>query len=344
MHLRRRTHAALLCALPALALAACQAETLPPSERDSTASAALSLGAEMPAHFDRVVPWGQGATELHLHPAGFEDPTRGPNAVAVAPGGAALVLDQLGERIVAIGATGEPQSFADAPMDAMELMANGSGTFAAFSKVRATAWFYDRSGAQVGTMSVPRSFLFLKRLSLDGSGLLRAHTSAQNTIRLGTATAPVDERTARSRRLHGAALLPNGDGVFLHVNDGQAKLFTLAQPGPEAERPTVANTHGIDGEVSAAHVIGTHDLTACMMLEQVQSTPEVNVARRAFCLNTATGAVVFDRALPPPGIYTPRSELALTGNRLAFINATDQGLRVMGWKLPASASETEVQP
>ena len=345
MHMRPRTHAALLCALPALALAACNAAPTDtdPSERTANAAQPQITGVEMPAHFERLVPWGSGDEGFALHPPGYQDPARGPAAVAVAPTGAALVLDQLGGRVAIVGAEGKPATLAEAPMDAADLVAGSDGAFAVWSKVRSRAWFHEPDGTRSGELSIPRSFIFLQRISMGPSGSLQLHTAGQNTIVLGTPDAPTSERAARLGRRYGAPILPVGRGVFAGAHEGKATLTVLAQPSGGSDKPSVVATHAVPGEVTALRIIGAYHTTVCARLERVTSTPEINVDRRAFCMDLASGAVVLDEALPRPGLYAPRSELAMNGGRMAFILPTEQGLQVTGWRVPASTNE-EVQP
>lgn len=341
--MRRRPHAALLFALPTFALAACHDAPPPPGDTEPTAEVAQAqlTDLEAPPHFERVLPYDQGPGSVTFSPRGPEMPARGPNAVAVAPSGALLVLDQLGERIVAVGAEGEPLAVAEVQEDAHDLVASADGSFAAYSKVRSRAWFYGESGEPRGQMDVPRSFMFIQRLSLDAAGGLQLHSDGQNTISLGATDARVGETAARRARRYGAALLPSGEGVLLYAKGGSAELHVLAQPPRGSDRPTRVATHAIPGDVTAGRVIGAHGNTVCMRLEQVASTPAVRVARRATCLDAATGSVVFDQALPAPGIYAPQSELAMTGDRLGFIRPTKEGLEVAGWRVPSTDGEVQ---
>jgi hypothetical protein len=296
----------------------------------------------MPARWERTLPWGEGEAGPRLHAGGFEDPTRGPDAVAVAPTGVALILDQLGERVIAVGAEGSPWAVVAAPLDAMDLVAAADGGFGLWSKVRARAWVHAATGESLGDMTVPRSFMFPERLSLAARGWLRIHTDAQHTIELGSPNSPMQEWTARKSRRFGAAMLPDGRGAFVHVKDGQAMVQLLDQPNAKRDRPRVHASFEIRGEVNAARIVGSHQHAVCLRLERVESTPEIAVDRRAYCLDGTTGQAILDEALPAPGIYTPHTELAMNGDRLAFIRASGEGLRVMGWRVPATGEE--VQP
>ena len=174
----RRPHAALLCALPAIALAACQ--TAPPSPQDNERTAAVAQpSVKAPARFERLLPFNDGPNSLTFIPRANEAPARGPNAVAVSPSGTVFVLDQLGKRIVSVSAEGEPQTVATVKEDAHDLVASKNGTFAAYSKVRSTAWFHGPRGEVLGQKDVPRSFMFIQRLSMDASGGLQVAGSVQ---------------------------------------------------------------------------------------------------------------------------------------------------------------------
>lgn len=340
----RRTGLALGCALTALWWTACHTEPPGGSELDTTAEAAATLtaGPELPSRWERTLAWGETDAGLRLHAGGFQDPTRGPDAVAVAPTGMALVLDQLAERVVAAGPDGEPFAVVAAPLDALDLVAGADGAFALWSKVRARAWLHAPSGEALGEMAVPRSFMFPQRLSLGTRGSLRLHTDGQHTVDLGRPTAPVHEWLARKSRQYGAATLPDGRGLFVRVKDGTAVLQVLGQPVGKHDRPRLAARWEIPGEVDAARIVGAYGTTACLRLEQVDSTPEISVERRALCIDGATGQVLLDEALPPPGIYTPHTELAMNGDRMALLNATSEGARIISWRVPVA--DEEVQP
>lgn len=338
---RRTASAALLCALPALLLAAC--ESAPPAPKDhqapASAAQALATGAELPGRYERVLPWGEGEDALTLYRGGYQDPVRGPNAVAVLPSGAVLILDQLAERVVAVGDEGAPVKVAEAPVDALDLVAGPDGSFAVYSKVRARAWLHDAAGERLGELAVPRSFMFVQRLSLGPERSLTVHTDNQDRIALGSPGAEVPERTARRARRYGAAELPDGRGVFVHADGGHARLLVLEQPDRERDRPTLAGQHDLPGEVTAARIVGTYGTTTCLRLEQVESTPAIAVDRRALCLDAESGQVLLDEALPEPGLYGPQSELAMAGRRMAFIHPSDAGLRIVGWRVPRAETE-----
>lgn len=344
MHKRRTTPAVLLCALPALMLAACQSEPPAKSDREaaSSASEALTHGAELPARYERFVAWGEGDDELRLHRGGLQDPTRGPNSVAVSPTGAALILDQISGRVVAVGTDAKPVTVAKVPIDSIELVAGADGSFAAWSKARARAWVHAADGSLLGDMAVPRSFMFVQRLGLGSSGTLSVISDGQDIVELGSPIAPVPEITARKARRHGAALLPDGRGVFAHVEDSHAEVLVLDQPDRELDRPRVHTKHEIPGKVTAARIVGAFETTTCLRIEMVRSQPEIAVDRRALCLDATSGRVLLDEALPPPGIYGPHTELAMSGGRMAFVRPDGEGMRVIGWRVPVA--DEEVQP
>jgi hypothetical protein len=261
--------------------------------------------------------------------------------VAVLPTGAALILDQLAERVVGVADEGSPVPVAQVPIDAMDLVAGPDGAFAAYSKVRAQAWLHAPSGSPLGAMEVPRSFMFIQRLALETAGSLHIVSDGQDIVELGSPTAPIPEITARRARRYGAALRPDGRGVFVHVKQGHGQVHLLAQPDRERDRPTVVKRHDIPGKVTAARIVGTHLDTTCMRVEKVESTPEIHVDRRALCLDTESGRVLLDEDLPPPGLYGPWSEIAMVGNRMAFIRPGDEGMRVIGWRVPVEAKEVQ---
>ncbi len=313
------------------AFAACQFE----SERTGNANTeqhrvavatTTSAAVELPDRFSVTVPWGKGAGELRLDPAGAESMAYGPNAVALAESGESLILDRLGERIVLVGPDGAVRTFAAVPKDAEELIAD-AGSVVAFSPLRARAWFFDAAGQPAGEMQVPRELRGLTRLSVGPSRRLSAHTGFQERLELGSPSAPLAlEVTLRSKR-EGAHILPDGSGVAVRAAKGRAELVQLSQSEGNV-RSQALRASALAGEITAARIVGGEAEIVCLRTERVRSLPEIAVDRRALCVDAANDTVLVDEALPAPGIYLPRTELAFRAGRLSHIVATKEGLVV----------------
>ena len=313
------------------AFAACQLEsertdTAQMEQRHAEAITTGSAAAELPDRFSVTVPWGKGAEELRLDPAGPESMAYGPNAVALSESGESLILDRLGERIVRVGPDGKVRTFAAVPRDAEELVASATSVVA-FSPLRARAWFFDAAGQSAGEMQVPRELRELTRLSVGPSRRLSVHTGFQERLELGSPSAPLAlEVTLRSKR-EGAHILPDGSGVAVRATKGRAELVQISQAEGNV-RSRVLRASPLTGEITAARIVGGEAETVCLRTERVRSLPEIAVDRRALCVNAVSGAVLFDEALPAPGVYLPRTELAFRAGRLSHIHASTEGLVV----------------
>ncbi len=313
------------------AFAACQFEsestgTAQSEQRRAEAVTTSAAAAELPDRFSVTVPWGKAAGELRLDPAGPESMAYGPNAVAISESGQSLILDRLGERIVTVGPDGKLRTLAAVPKDAEELIA-GAGSVVAFSPLRARAWFFDATGQSAGEMQVPRELRELTRLSVGPSRRLSVHTGFQERLELGSPSAPLAlEVTLRSKR-EGAHILPDGRGVAIRAVKDRAELVQLSQTEGNV-RGRVLHASALAGEITAARIVGGEAEVVCLRTERVRSLPEISVDRRALCVNAVTGAVLVDEALPAPGVYLPRTELAFRAGRLSHIHATSAGLVV----------------
>jgi len=322
-----------LCALAAVPLAACS--TAAPDHGSASAEGALgqaqSAQTSLPARLMRTLPWGTGEAELRLRPRGVETLAAGPDAVALTPAGDALVLDRLAGRVVQVGAGGGPRTVATVAKDAQDLTAAADGSFAAFSPLQARAWIFQPDGTPAGELDVPRTLTMLQRLSLGPSHTVQALDGYQQAMSLGS-------------QREGAAFLPGGRGLQCRVQDGVAELWVVEQPSAERERASVVARQPLSKDASSARIVGAEGTLACVRIETVTSTPKISVERRALCLDALSGQVILDEQLGRPGLYAPRTELAMGGGRLGFILPTAAGLELRSWRLPDAAASKEVTP
>lgn len=341
------------CLAAVLPLGACDTHpsTSPDEQGAEPLGQAESASTTLPATFSRLLPWGAAAHELGLRERAPEVVAFGPNAVAVTPQGRALLLDSLNSRVLLVGHQGQPRIAATVPVDSEDLVAGADGSFAAFSPVQATAWFYGADGAPAGEMQVPRTLRMLQRLSIGVSRTLQAHNGYQEIMRLGSPSVPMDLVATLHSKLEGAELLPDGRGLACHVSEDRAELWLIRQADAERERSEVVARHELPGVARAARIIGAEGTTVCMRLEQVESTPHISVERRALCMDALSGELLLEQPLPKPGLYLPRTELAMGAGRLAFIHPTADGLKLSSWRIPerstavgADLADEEVQP
>lgn len=319
-----------LCASASAAFAACAVASGPERATQSHAQA-QSADAPLPERFERVLPWGAGDEQLRSKPALAESVAQGPNAVAVAPNGHVLILDRLAGRVVAVDHQSPPKHVASVATDVEDFAAGADGRLLAWSPLRARAWVLDGTGKNVGEIGVPRELRDAQSLELGVSHRVSVRTAYQERFAIGSPAAPLPLPVTLRTRREGAVELADGRGVSVRVDQGAARMLVLTQAADE--RSQVVAEHPIPGTVTAARVLGRAGDVVCARTEQVTSTPALAVSRRAVCLRIGTGAVVLDQALPAPGLYAPRTELAVGGGRLAFIHPTEQGLGVTSWRI-----------
>lgn len=302
--------------------AGCQApaDTSRDSIRPAEAPAALAGGAA------QRIGWG----ELTHRPPAFESLGEGPSAVAVAADGATLLLDRLGGRIVRVGQDGTARTFAPVPEDAEDLATGPGGAVVAHSLVRAKAWVFDEQGAPAGEVSVPRSFREIIGIGLGPSRVVELQNAYQETLEIGSPALPLPLPVAMRTKREGAFMLADGRGLQTRVTNGAAEL-TVVRQASERARASVTASFAVPGAATAARLVGVSGSVACMRVESVTSTPKLGVARRAVCMDVATGDVTLDESLPPRGSYLPRRELAVGEGVLAFIHPSAEGLSIHRW-------------
>jgi len=298
--------------------------------------------------FERLVAWGNGSAEVGGTPRGTERMAEGPTAVAVGPDGAPYVLDRLNGRVLRVTSRAV-ETVAAVPVDSEDLaVAADSATgvvLAAWSPVRARVWL--RAGGQeVGRVTVPRVLRLARGIALVGSRQVLVRNAHQETYRLGS---PAAGRTLaavlRSKR-EGAFFLADGSGVQVRrrVADGRAEVLVLGA----GERTTVTRRILLDDVVMAVRLVGVAAGHLCLRLEKADNaaTRGIGVRREALCLRVDDGAEVLRKALPPPGRYLPRRDLAVGGSpaRLVFMHPTSAGLDLQVWALGGATTAAGVTP
>jgi hypothetical protein len=274
---------------------------------------------------------------LHVRPQRADLPATGPTALVVTPQGTLLVLDRLAGRVVGLVAADDSaavDTLIQVPAQVEDLSVGRDGALLAFSPVRATAWVYEANGEPAGQMTVSRELRGLQHVELGMSRMLQVRTAYQELIDIGSPSAPLPLAVALKTKREGAALLADGRGVAVQVNERRAELLVLRQADQES-RSAVDLRFAIEGVVDGARVIGVHETTACVRLEEVSSTPQISVARRAYCVDMHSGNVVLDAMLGAPGSYLPRRELAMGGGYLAFMRPDNDGVSFTRWTLPS---------
>ncbi len=133
----------------------------------------------------------------------------------------------------------------------------------------------------------------------------------------------------------GAVALADGRGVVARKLRSGAGVVEVLRPGQgPGGRSIVSATWPIPGPLTALDIVGVADQIACLRVERVTSESPIRVQRRAVCVDLTSGRIVTDKPLPAPGIYLPRTELALggaivdVGLRLAAIHPTSAGLQI----------------
>lgn len=312
-----------------------------PVAKSSDSVTTVLTKKNLPERFERTIGWGTAATQLAFKPAQTESVAYGPNAVAVLPNGETLVLDRLAGRVVAIDADSDPRTVATVPVDAEDLTTGNDGSIVAFSPLRARAWFFDADGKSAGELPVPRELREVTGLSVGASRRLTVRTGYQETLTIGSPSAPLPLAVTLAGKREGAYQLADGRGVAVRVDADGAQLLVVSQPADEAARSEVTLSHALPGDISAARIVGGQGSTVCLRAERVTSSPALAVERRALCVDALGGNVLLDEELPAPGAYVPRTELSFAGGRLSFIHPTELGLTVRSIRVAAGE---EVQP
>lgn len=264
---------------------------------------------------------------------------QGPNAVAVLDASRILVLDRLAGRVAVVDGSGAVRTLATVPVD-VEDVAAGPGVFVTSSPVRASAEVFDLEGKSLGVLPVPRELRDVTSLAFGADRRVVAKTAYQEQITLGVPAAPVALASALAGKREGAYLLPDGRGVRVRAQNGAAVIEVVTQAADEQARSEVVKSWPIAGAVTAARILGGAGSSVCLRTETLADDGVLSVTRRAVCVDVASGMCSFDEALPAPGLYVPRTEVAFGSGRLAWIHPTAEGLAVTSVRIAA----TEVAP
>lgn len=303
-------------ALFSAALTACSATSEPAST-----TAALKTPC-----WQTTLSWGSGDGQVGMLPAAEERAAQGANAVAVGPSGETFVLDNHNRRVVRVSASGSSVFVAGIERTAEDLAVGGDGAVAVYSPLQSRAWLYGADATDAGQLDVPRAIRHVSRLTLGPSRQLLITSAYQETIPAGSPAAPVSLATAMTRKREGAAILGDGRGVSVLATPEHTLELLVHRAGGESLR------HSIAGSADAARIAGASGQLVCMRTESLSPGTRVDVDRRAICVDALTGVTVLDEAMPEPGAYVPRQELAVGGPAggpvLASIHPTDDGLVV----------------
>jgi hypothetical protein len=282
-----------------------------------------------------------------------EQLAEGPSSVAVGSDGAVYVLDRLNGRVLRVTSR-VVEVVASVPVDSMELAvgADSAGTtgvvIGAWSPLRAKVWL--RAGGQnAGEVSIPRSLRLARGIGLAGSRQVIVRNAHQETYRLGSPAASRSLSAVLHSKREGAFFLADGSGVQVRrrSSDGRVEVLVLGNGAGAMDRTTVTRRMELDDVVVGVRLVGAAAGHVCVRLVKADASATVGqgvaVRREVVCVRAADGAEVLRRALPGPGRYLPRRELALGGSpaRLVFMHPTNAGLDVQVWTLPdASAGAT----
>jgi hypothetical protein len=296
----------------------------------ATTRAALTV-----APTTQLLAWGDGPSELGLRPAFTERAAFGAPAVAVGPRGELFVLDAVKQRIVRVGK--EVTAMATVARDADDLAISADGAFAVHRTLTPSILVLDPAGQRIGEVDA-RAAGEIDTIALAPSRRVVVKTAFQETLQLGSPSAPqVAHAVARSRKV-GAELLANGDGVVAVAAGGTAELRVMAQ-APDQEGHAEARATWALGRATAVRIVGATGRVVCMRVEHVDtsSAGPVSVTREARCLDATTGVTVFRTDLAPPGLYVPRRELTYANGVLAFAHPENEGLRISTWAVEGGA-------
>lgn len=312
----------LVLAVSGLSLTACSEQSR--SERSRTGATSQSVTASATR---TLLPWGKGPAAVGLSAAAKDRPALGPQSVVADAQGRLLVLDAQNKRVVRVAQGGtELTALADVPVDADEIALGPNGTFAVRRQLSRKVSIFDASGTPVGEVAIPTEAGDVMHVTLGPSLRVGVETPHQETLSIGSPSAPVSIPSMWDGRREGTGQLAGGRTV--QVVKDERGLF-LRVLGQEGDKWAVQKEHKLQGD--AGHVAGATGDVACLRTEQVSESMQVD--RQAVCVRASTGEVLLKTDLPAPGLYVPRRELVLVNGKLIHTRPTADGLEIATWEV-----------
>jgi len=264
---------------------------------------------------EQFLAWGSGDGQVGIIPAGEERLARGAPAVAVAPDGDLFLLDSVNGRVLELDRLGGAHPFAEVPLDAESIAVGPDGAVAIFSPFRAVVWVFGPDGATVGEMSIPRALRNLGGVSLGQSRRVQVHNAYQDTFAVGSASLPHDVHAILRGKSEGAYLLADGRGVKGRaLGDGVAEMIVVRNDFDAEDERHAEQRFAVPMRADSLQVAGVAGRAACFRVETVdRNATKVMVDRHLLCMDVDSGRVLFETALPAPGLYVPRQEIAVGG-------------------------------
>lgn len=324
----RKSKETAVLAVVALGAAACTSEPRPArSEAISVGVAALTAADLSPGKVVEL-PWGPQGGALGLRPAVKERETLGAPAVALDARGQILVLDAVKGRVVRVHGT-ELAPLASVPKDADDLATSADGAFAVKRSVTPKVSVFDPSGHLLGEVATG-AVRDVDAIALGPSRRVLVTNPYQETFTAGSPSMPQERGAVLTTKREGAYTRTDGAGlVVVRTEAGEIELRVVARSAEEDGRARVVARHAL-GRATAARLVGVSGDIACARVEHVTTSPtgEVAVRREAVCANAVDGRVTLRAALPAPGLYVPRRELAVGAGKLVFAHPTERGLEL----------------
>ncbi len=296
-----------------LALAACDRGVATP------AAAQRALGT-----IGGTLRWGTAIDQVGFRPARPEAQAQGVSALALDPLGRVLLVDRLNGRVLRVG--DRTEAIAQIAQDIDLVAVAPDGALALYSALRARVELVDPTGAKIGSIEVPRVLGEVRALGFGPSRRITLATTLQERYDLGSPSYPLPLEVVLASRQEGSVALPEHRGAAVRVEKGAAALWIY---DPHAERASIpARVLSLPGRIDAAQLVGADGTTACLRTESLTAGAVIDVARRVVCIDTTSGRVRLDRALPAPGVFAPRAELAVGSGMVAGMIPGADGLEL----------------
>lgn len=250
-------------------------------------------------------------------PGGRDQAARGAPAIAVDAQDRVFVLDAVNGRVLRREGE-ELVRVADVPRDADDLAIGPDGAIAVRRSVKPEVLVLDARGNRVGvvdTSAIPE---------VDGIALARSRrvivtTPFQETFSIGSPAMPQLPAAILASKREASVVGVRGDDGTIELRSGDARVPL--------------------GRGDAIRVVGTEGDIACARIEHVTTDDEgaLRTKREVACVDVAHARTLLRRALPDPGAYLPRRELAFAGTTLAFARASEAGLELTTWRIERGA-------